>query len=710
VRNPVAAVRAAAGLEGEALWACASAANFHSTDLGGQRSRGFSSTVAPASPATGAAAAPPLISGVSEAAENEDLTPFCLDLRGLNERLRRELPAKPQRGAPIDQDVVDRVSEMLRHTKLNPREWKQHAIFRRGRYTRNIVGYAPGQYIALLLCWERGQQSPIHDHSGAHCFVKMLTGKLKEEQFSWAPGRQAADPIVVDEAILDAGVEANSVAFAHDDKGLHRVSNPDGEEVAVSLHIYSPPFEDCLVFPPTGGAARRAPMVSINARCLNTTEVPTARPTGVPPPPSISDLCTSLTRIAGELGWQPPTEVGASPSPTPADPFGILDLMGSVELSPMEWAKLAGPAHFSEFHCTQNLVHCDQHFSVIVSCWSPGQSIPPHHVGTDRREWVKVVSGSLKYQEFSPGLFWSDVDRESDLPEGSSTVLREGSARTRAVTNASETTSAVSIHIFSPPLTQFTFRTEKGIERKCVPMLAGALGELSASDSGTVSEAATAAEAAEVAGAAATAEQWAAAAAKGPGDSAAARSLLRESGRRYLSFRALMKLLDQELARPDCRDDVVTALLRKAVFHPEEWRSHVDAAHVADGNKPRRVVLAERPDYSMTLSFWGQHMRETAAPRGSDGRTWTLILEGELEERAFGARDEKHGALHNSGRNGVLNGGVNGSHAERRLLRVSTLKEDSVSFTAGEDEVQLCCDSDAPCVALQLHCPAQLDE
>ena len=31
---------------------------------------------------------------------------------------------------------------------------------------RNIVGYSPGQFVALLLCWERGQQSPIHDHAG----------------------------------------------------------------------------------------------------------------------------------------------------------------------------------------------------------------------------------------------------------------------------------------------------------------------------------------------------------------------------------------------------------------------------------------------------------------------------------------------------------------------------------------------------------------
>lgn len=35
-------------------------------------------------------------------------------------------------------------------------------------------------FVALLLCWEKGQQSPIHDHAGASCWVKMLSGDLEE--------------------------------------------------------------------------------------------------------------------------------------------------------------------------------------------------------------------------------------------------------------------------------------------------------------------------------------------------------------------------------------------------------------------------------------------------------------------------------------------------------------------------------------------------
>ncbi|CAK0833271.1 unnamed protein product, partial [Prorocentrum cordatum] len=126
--------------------------------------------------------------GAAAAGLQERGSPFCLDLRALVERLRQELPQRPQRGAPIAEDTVARVTELLRTTRLNPREWGQHAVFRRGRYTRNIVGYSPNQFIALVLCWERGQQSAIHDHAGAHCFVKMLSGRLREERFAWGGG------------------------------------------------------------------------------------------------------------------------------------------------------------------------------------------------------------------------------------------------------------------------------------------------------------------------------------------------------------------------------------------------------------------------------------------------------------------------------------------------------------------------------------------
>jgi len=53
------------------------------------------------------------------------------------------------------------------------------------RYTRNLVDEGNGKFNLIILCWGEGQSSSIHDHSDAHCFVKILAGQLKETIYDW---------------------------------------------------------------------------------------------------------------------------------------------------------------------------------------------------------------------------------------------------------------------------------------------------------------------------------------------------------------------------------------------------------------------------------------------------------------------------------------------------------------------------------------------
>src|SRR5207253_6250559 len=49
-------------------------------------------------------------------------------------------------------------------------------------YTRNLVRAGPWYHV-LALCWKNGQRSPIHDHKGASCGVRVLRGTLTETLF-----------------------------------------------------------------------------------------------------------------------------------------------------------------------------------------------------------------------------------------------------------------------------------------------------------------------------------------------------------------------------------------------------------------------------------------------------------------------------------------------------------------------------------------------
>ncbi|MGZ5426018.1 MAG: cysteine dioxygenase, partial [Thermoanaerobaculia bacterium] len=49
-------------------------------------------------------------------------------------------------------------------------------------YRRNLMHAGPA-YQALVLCWRNGQRSPIHDHRGSNCGVRVLHGAALETVF-----------------------------------------------------------------------------------------------------------------------------------------------------------------------------------------------------------------------------------------------------------------------------------------------------------------------------------------------------------------------------------------------------------------------------------------------------------------------------------------------------------------------------------------------
>jgi hypothetical protein len=71
----------------------------------------------------------------------------------------------------------------------------------------------------------------IHDHADAHCLMKILKGSLKETRFNF-PKNSATPP----ESIKETVYSENQVTYMSDELGLHKISNPDPENVAVSLH------------------------------------------------------------------------------------------------------------------------------------------------------------------------------------------------------------------------------------------------------------------------------------------------------------------------------------------------------------------------------------------------------------------------------------------------------------------------------------------
>lgn len=115
-----------------------------------------------------------------------------------------------------------------------------YLTFRSDRYVRNRLHDGPA-YQALVLCWRNGQRSPIHNHRGSHCGVKVLHGVATETLFTHAPNGLV---VPVGSRDLPPG---HTCASADDD--VHQVSNLQaGGADLVTLHIYSPPLLRMDVF------------------------------------------------------------------------------------------------------------------------------------------------------------------------------------------------------------------------------------------------------------------------------------------------------------------------------------------------------------------------------------------------------------------------------------------------------------------------------
>jgi cysteine dioxygenase len=106
--------------------------------------------------------------------------------------------------------------------------------FGRQTYQRNLLHAGPA-YHALVLCWRAGQRSPIHDHRGSSCGVRVIHGVATETTFD-----QTREGLVY--ATASRQLPQGTVCGSQD-ADIHQMSNlqPPGRDL-VTLHIYSPPL------------------------------------------------------------------------------------------------------------------------------------------------------------------------------------------------------------------------------------------------------------------------------------------------------------------------------------------------------------------------------------------------------------------------------------------------------------------------------------
>lgn len=109
----------------------------------------------------------------------------------------------------------------------------EHRRFKCTTYTRNRV-HLNEHFELVVICWEPGQASSIHDHGRSNCLYRVLEGVMVEEQFELGP-----DGMPVPTQETSYGENEITLAPGH---LIHRINNRADTHL-VTLHIYSPPLD-----------------------------------------------------------------------------------------------------------------------------------------------------------------------------------------------------------------------------------------------------------------------------------------------------------------------------------------------------------------------------------------------------------------------------------------------------------------------------------
>ena len=129
---------------------------------------------------------------------------------------------------------LDLLEERLKRLAIAPGELEPYIKFDDETYRRNLLRAGPA-YHALILCWRPGQRSPIHDHFGSSCGVRVLSGTCTETIFDRTPAGHIY-PTHTQHLPPD-------YCCGSQDTDIHQISNidPSGADL-VTLHVYSPPL------------------------------------------------------------------------------------------------------------------------------------------------------------------------------------------------------------------------------------------------------------------------------------------------------------------------------------------------------------------------------------------------------------------------------------------------------------------------------------
>ena len=90
----------------------------------------------------------------------------------------------------------------------------------------------------ILICWNKGQKTAVHNHSGQKCWMYFAKGEFIEKLYANADDK---------EFLREGLVKEGQFSFLTDDIGFHAL-HYKAEGLGMTMHLYANPIRNCQVY------------------------------------------------------------------------------------------------------------------------------------------------------------------------------------------------------------------------------------------------------------------------------------------------------------------------------------------------------------------------------------------------------------------------------------------------------------------------------
>ncbi len=155
----------------------------------------------------------------------------AMKLPKLIDDLLRDLGRRPERPTPgsVILPVAREIEPFLDGVRYSGERYMRHPV------------YLARDWEVMLISWESGQKTPIHDHRGVTGSMLVFSGGLIEETFETPGGKPE---------LLERAERASGDTCLTSPTLLHRLFPRRGR--SLSLHIYRPPLREMGIWETDG--------------------------------------------------------------------------------------------------------------------------------------------------------------------------------------------------------------------------------------------------------------------------------------------------------------------------------------------------------------------------------------------------------------------------------------------------------------------------